>query len=490
MPIRRRTSFPGLATQAIKELLGLQDDLIKESAALREESIGSTTDTKSESYAARFNEVIRVLPPAAGMTLAFPAASPKTQNKWIEVLKLGGGTCTVVPTSGQVMGAPSFPLTLAGFYYFKSDAQSGWWIQPSSSGGLTSPVSFVDIQQIGANTWLGNITGALGPITANTLAQLKTYIGNFSAGVAGLVPNTSGGVATTFLNGAGGFTVPAGSPPTVGAQSVHGNATGAPAPGADIASAVQSALFRGAGSLGFGAAAADQALQRLGSGDLGFSATCRLLRAPQIITATTAAFAHPAGTRFIVVEGVGGGGASGGAAAVAGSAGNGGNSANWARRTFTSISGTSNVTIGAGGTAGAAGAAGNNGGNSVFTHNAVTLTIPGGIGGAVLAGGAVAALSAANAGNAATTGHDVQITGQLGQRAYRSGAAATVASGDGGSNPLGLGGMSLAVATVTTAGVPGTGFGSGASGRNNGPTAVAQAGTAGQPGAFIVWEFS
>lgn len=209
MAIRRRTHFPGIAVQAVKELLGLQDDLAGEARALREESIGSTTDTKSANYAAHFNEVIRVLPPAGGMAITFPGSTPKTQNKWIEVLKLGGGTCTIVPTSGTVMGAPTFPLTLSGFYYFKNDGTDGWWIQPSSGGGLSPPVALTDLQGVPAATWLGNITGGVAPATANTLAQLRTYIGSFTAALAGLVP-ASGGGAVNFLRADGAWVAPGG----------------------------------------------------------------------------------------------------------------------------------------------------------------------------------------------------------------------------------------------------------------------------------------
>lgn len=209
MAFRRRTNFPGLAAQAIKELIGLQDDLSADNTSLRAEAIGSTTDTKTAQYSAKFNERIRVLPPTAGMSLVFPASTSKSQNKWIEVLKLGGGTCTIIPTGGKVMGSASFPLTLSGFYYFQSDGLDGWWIQPSASGGLSPPVALTDLATVPNQTWLGNISGGVAAATANTLAQLKTYIGNFGVGSAGLVPNTSGGVATTFLNGAGGFTTPA-----------------------------------------------------------------------------------------------------------------------------------------------------------------------------------------------------------------------------------------------------------------------------------------
>jgi hypothetical protein len=213
----------------------------------------------------------------------------------------------------------------------------------------------------------------------------------------------------------------------------------------------------------------------------------RLLRPPQHVTATNAAFAHPTGTKLIYVEGVGSGGGGGGCGALQGACGNGGNTGNWGCKAFTSISGTSNITIGAAGTTGA-GVAGGNGGNCSFVHNAVTLTLPGGIGGTILAGAATQAASAANAGNAASTGADVGAIGQLGGLATRSTPSASAAfSGDGGSNPFGFGGKGFG--GVNGAGVPGSGHGAGGGGATAPVSAVAAAGGAATAGRFIIWEF-
>jgi hypothetical protein len=213
----------------------------------------------------------------------------------------------------------------------------------------------------------------------------------------------------------------------------------------------------------------------------------RLLRAPQIVTATNAAFAHPAGTKLIFVEGVGSGGGGGGCAALQGSCGNGGNAGNWGQKSFTSISGTSNITIGAAG-AGVSGAAGTNGANCSFVHNAVTLTLPAGIGGTILAGGATQAASIANAGNAASTGADVGAVGQNGGIANRSTAVATAAyGGDGGSNPLGFGGKGFG--GVNGAGVAAAGHGAGGGGAVAPVSGAAAAGGAATAGRFIIWEF-
>jgi hypothetical protein len=130
MTLRRRSNFQGLSMQAIKEFLGLQDDISAELTSLRAEAIGSTTDTKTRDYSARFNERVRYEPIAAGATCIFPGATSKTQNRWIEILLIGGGTLTVVATSGQIQGAASMALTVPGFYYFQSDGLTGWWTQP------------------------------------------------------------------------------------------------------------------------------------------------------------------------------------------------------------------------------------------------------------------------------------------------------------------------------------------------------------------------
>lgn len=198
MTIRRRNDFPGLDPRATRELLSLQDELIEELRQLRIEAVGVTTDTKQKNYSARFNERICAIPPTAGIDVTFPASGPLTQNRWIEVLKLGGGDIRIRATSGQVQGAALHTLTSNGFYYYQSDGKTGWWIQPSS-GGLSAPVLLTQIQNIANATWLGNISGGAAPPTANTVAQLLTYI-----------TSTSGGGTTNFLRADGTFAAPAG----------------------------------------------------------------------------------------------------------------------------------------------------------------------------------------------------------------------------------------------------------------------------------------
>ena len=272
------------------------------------------------------------------------------------------------------------------------------------------------------------------------------------------------------------------------ANTLKGNPTAASAIPIDIALQVQSILLRAAGNITNPLCSADQALQRVGSGDLGFAATRRLLRAPQVLTATNAAFVHPADMRLLVVFMVGGGGGGGGATATAGSGGNGGNAGNWALKTFTAISGNSNITIGGAGTT-TAGAAGGNGGDSSCVHNAVTLTVRGGTGGNVLAGAATVAAAAQNAGNAADAGADLSQPGQSGGEAWRNAAAATaIIGGLGGSGPMGQGGQLQG--GVNAAGRAAFGRGSGGGGALNPSGAATLAGGTPTAGACMLWEFS
>lgn len=166
MTIRRRTTFPGLDARANRELIGLQDDLLTELKGLRQEAIGQTTDTKQGPYAARFNERIRCLAPTAGLDLTFPGSTSQTQNRWIEVLKLGGGNVRIRPTSGTIQGAASLTLTTAGFYYFQSDGTSGWWIQPIGGGGIADGV-YGSITVSGGGTIFRVTDGVYGSVTVS-----------------------------------------------------------------------------------------------------------------------------------------------------------------------------------------------------------------------------------------------------------------------------------------------------------------------------------
>jgi hypothetical protein len=173
---------------------------------------------------------------------------------------------------------------------------------------------------------------------------------------------------------------------TVAANTVLAEATGAVAIPQAVALAVQQTLIRSAANIVAVTAAANQVLGRTAAGgNLGFIAPPGgLLRAPQVVTAMNAAFAHPTGTTFVVAIGKAGGGGGGGAvnsAAAQITLGAGGACGGHFFHVFATISGTSNVTIGAAGAAGAnTGAAAGAGGNTSVVQNAVTVTAIGGPG--------------------------------------------------------------------------------------------------------------
>jgi hypothetical protein len=173
MPARRRTAFPGISKEASDQLIALQDDLSRDTASLRTESVGRTTDTKTAAYSARFNETIPCQMPAAGGALTFPGAGVATADKWIEVIVKGGGPVKVQPTSGLVQGVASESLTTPGRYMYRSDGLTSWWrVAAGSGGGLSPPVALTDLQTIADETFLGNVSGGVATPSAIALSSL------------------------------------------------------------------------------------------------------------------------------------------------------------------------------------------------------------------------------------------------------------------------------------------------------------------------------
>ncbi len=418
-----------------------------------------------------------------------PAASTERVVKFMSFCCKGGANTLLLQffngtNAFQLLGSTAVSLS-AGDTLVYTDTE-GWMVIDATGAqktvaGVPGPgtIPLTSLATQAADTVLANATAGVASPTAVAVGT-NTVLGRVAADI----------VAAQLVGAqVAAATLPLTTLATQAADTFVANATAGVASPTAVAISAQSVLGRAAADIVNLAATAGQVLGRTAAGgNLGFiSPPGALLRAPQIVTATNAAFAHPTGTNFLVVEGVGGGGAGGGSTATAGGCGSGGNSANYGRKTFTSISGTSNITIGAAGT-GVSGAAGNNGGNSSFVHNAVTLTIPGGIGGTTLAGAASLAAAVDNAGNAANTGADLSINGDVGEAGARVGALANNArGGEGGSNPLGSGGLSRAGANV--AGRAATGFGAGGGGAANPSGAAALAGGSGTPGAFVIWEF-
>ena len=217
----------------------------------------------------------------------------------------------------------------------------------------------------------------------------------------------------------------------------------------------------------------------------------------QRVTATGAfTYTPTANLKFCIVELCAGGGGSGGIAATTNSiaisgAGTGGA---YAKFLLTAAQVGASLT-GSVGVAGAAGSSGNNaGGNGGDTTLATSSawTCAGGTGGAGGASGASTTVNSAGGGAVTTGTGTVILTASGGESGAGAGAALTVAyAGCGGSSLLGTGGPGCmeAVATNSTAGHVGMGYGAGAGGSIAYGTASALAGTAGQQGIAIFTEF-
>lgn len=192
-----------------------------------------------------------------------------------------------------------------------------------------------------------------------------------------------------------------------------------------------------------------------------------------LTSGTGATFTFNNRTRYWRVRLVGGGGGGGGTLSTSGFQGGAGGGAAYAER-FGAIAtpgpgNTAVYTVGAGGIGGITGLAGSTGGSTSFG----SITAAGGPGGL----GGQNSTAKYTLGAAAPTVGDVKIAGTHGT----SNGTATF----GGNTPLGTGGFQ---ATLSTAGVNGTGYGSGGSSAINN-TAVVRNGGAGAPGVIIVEEY-
>lgn len=215
-------------------------------------------------------------------------------------------------------------------------------------------------------------------------------------------------------------------------------------------------------------------------------ATGRLINVQRFTANAT--YTPTAGTKSIVVEGVGGGGAGGGTLATGasqgGGAGGGGAGAYFKTRLTSGFSGVA-VVVGAGGV----GVSGGNGGNGGTTSFGAVGTAPGGVGGSNGAPvGTFPILNGYGPGAAtATLGNIINAAGGAGTFALIS-TPGTGLSGTGGSSMLGQGANAVIGATLD--GLPGGGPGAGGSGSLTLQSGAARTGGAGAPGLVIVWEYA
>jgi hypothetical protein len=216
----------------------------------------------------------------------------------------------------------------------------------------------------------------------------------------------------------------------------------------------------------------------------------------QVIT-TTGTYTPSAGTKSILVRMVGGGGGGGGVAGtnhVANDdalAAGGGGAGGYCEYFISSVAASYPVTVGAAGAGAAPGNnAGGSGGSSIFNG----VTAGGGSGGS---GSGALTGPFFNAGGAGGTavGGTANIPGNSGANGVilvNSAFSATI-PGAGGSTPLGSGGIAPNVINNVTAGLSGTGYGSGGSGADSNWQSAgdngAGSGGSGAPGVIIIYEY-
>jgi hypothetical protein len=199
------------------------------------------------------------------------------------------------------------------------------------------------------------------------------------------------------------------------------------------------------------------------------------LQSVQVFT-SDGTWTKPSGITKIVVEVVSGGG-GGGAASVNSVIGGGGGSGGYGKKLIdvTAIA-SETVTVGAGGAASSGGDGGDGGTSSFGAHVSVVSTFTGGIANGV----------ASIPSGGASTGGDINVVGQRGNRGGSSSFAVTANGGDGASCIYGAGGRR---GIAGGSGDPGGGFGAGGGGGFR-DTATTRNGGAGAAGVVIVWEYS
>jgi hypothetical protein len=216
------------------------------------------------------------------------------------------------------------------------------------------------------------------------------------------------------------------------------------------------------------------------------------------ILSSSGVLAPTNGANRAKIRAVGGGGAGGGTPTTAGSnssAAGGGSSGGyieaWVTTGWQGLAGTT-VTIGAGGT-GSVGAGGANGGDTTL---GAVLTAPGGKGAVVAAAQSTSPVGpwtlptgprgTVSSIPSTTLTAVLEMTGGLGTYGYVATANSPIA-GDGGSNPLGIGGLGNGSTTAT--GNNGSGYGSGGSGASSFNTSTTYAGGNGAGGVIIIEEY-
>lgn len=213
------------------------------------------------------------------------------------------------------------------------------------------------------------------------------------------------------------------------------------------------------------------------------AASGRLLNVQTFTSSGT--YTPTAGTKFVVVEAIGGGGAGGGAPATAASTvsvGGGGTAGSYGKSIYLSGFSGVTVTIGSGGSP-ASGTGGGAGGSTSFG----SLLVCSGGGGGLSQGPSSPGFGplGSPAGGAVTGANIFWSPGEPG--GYSFTATGVVCPGIGASSKMGSGGT---LNTINSNGTSGNGYGAGGSGAGNNISQAAKSGGPGSGGIVVVWEYA
>lgn len=236
-----RPKREGFADALARGLFSLETEL---AAALRGLAARILAPAK-EDVRASAGDFVQLNPPAGTVpTVVLPTVA-NNPGDVVDVALQVAGSFRAIALGGLVNGASFKVFAIVGLYRFKSDGQRGWWVTvPGSGAGDT----------LGPDGDKGDITvGGTGTtLTIDAAAVSNAKLATAAANT--VKANATAGVASpTDL--------------AIAAESVVGRTSGNLQA---IASAVQTALIRAAGSVFWAAAAAGQVLRRSGAGDLGF----------------------------------------------------------------------------------------------------------------------------------------------------------------------------------------------------------------------------
>lgn len=214
------------------------------------------------------------------------------------------------------------------------------------------------------------------------------------------------------------------------------------------------------------------------------------------IFTTSGTYTPTSGTKYQIVEAVGGGAGGGGcstATSTTFAASAGGGAGSYAKAKLT-ISAPVSITIGSAGNGGAGSSTTTGasvGGAGGTTSVGTLLVCPGGNSGLASVGtfpsGSFCQSSQSRSSNS-TGGNIFECPGEAGENGMVLNYAR---SGKGGSSPLGSGGAAVSTAASNAvAGNAASGYGSGGSGAVTGNSGVGQSGGNGTAGIVIIWEYS